>query len=772
MKFPAAKASLPPSGVLIVALLVLSPLAAHGISSGGSTPKLEPASACGCSSSQAASGSGAVSQFFPRPPPIFQNYDEQLGITFTQNFTSIEYNVTALEQVDPSLGTGPAYLVNGLTAAGYWYQVGVSWDWAPGVNPGTGLDMNYEVWDDLGDSVFPADDQGGLSAFSGPVNPGDIIELSLYFSGAGNVVMQANDTDTGASASATYSGEGSSYFIGLPGSVANSNGYFSGLMTEWYHGLPYFADEDPILYSDPASPLTSAWMWMDEFDASNSSLVFADATTAPVSLTPAGTFQEFSYNGTTEFADAYELATGALPQAGLSSSSVPLVMSFDISGGGEGYTAPVLHYTSGGELRAAILTGTPTLYFVDSGTRWNVSATLGGSGPTLRWETDQETTEVAAELSSSQLVYHFQEYVTFLYTVEGGGSGYSPPSVSYSTFGQNSSVATGVGIWADLGSDYQYQNPLPGSSGDERWFAVPEGSVTRTSQVDVTYYNEYLVTFDLSFKDTELLPAVSLVSSSAGMVYSTTAVQGANREWLDSGASYALPQSYVIQAGQRFFTNSTYSGEVTGSATLDLVYEHQFYEQIVASPTQAGTLSTGAGWYDSGTVLQLSVVASDGWQFEAWQGSGSDSVSGSQSDLSLTVGPGAPSNETAIFYAGVTIRAEGPSSVSYADGPVSGTVSGGSSKVVFVLPESTITLKQAPVPVFTSDLGWSGASNSTSPTVSIRVDAPTSIEASSDYNALGIVASLVLLAAIVVAATVLYRRKGTSSESPEGPAER
>src|SRR5208283_1988338 len=75
-------------------------------------------------------------------PPIQSNYDEQIGLTFTQNLTTLAYNVTAVEQTDPTLGTGAAYLLNGLTNAGYWYQVGVSWDWNPGQTPGTGFGMN------------------------------------------------------------------------------------------------------------------------------------------------------------------------------------------------------------------------------------------------------------------------------------------------------------------------------------------------------------------------------------------------------------------------------------------------------------------------------------------------------------------------------------------------------------------------------------------------------------------------------------------------------
>ena len=51
-------------------------------------------------------------------------YDEQLGTTFTQNFTSLAYKVTALAQTGTD-GYGPAYLLNGLGNTGYWYQVGL-----------------------------------------------------------------------------------------------------------------------------------------------------------------------------------------------------------------------------------------------------------------------------------------------------------------------------------------------------------------------------------------------------------------------------------------------------------------------------------------------------------------------------------------------------------------------------------------------------------------------------------------------------------------------
>jgi hypothetical protein len=127
------------------------------------------------------------------------------------------YNVTAVSQVD-SDGYGPAYLLNGLSDTGYWYQVGLSWNWPIS----SGFNMNYEVFNPRGRSIDPASG-GGLSSFSGTVNEGDTVLLNLYFSG-GNVVMLAYDYNTGASAEQTFSQEGSSYFVGLTSSLLTVSG--------------------------------------------------------------------------------------------------------------------------------------------------------------------------------------------------------------------------------------------------------------------------------------------------------------------------------------------------------------------------------------------------------------------------------------------------------------------------------------------------------------------------------------------------------------------
>lgn len=258
-------------------------------------------------------------------PPAM--YDEQLGTTFTESFTGISYNVTATQQSDVN-GYGPAYLLNGLSSAGYWYQVGLSFDWpysTGGYNPGFG--MNYEVFSPTGTSVFPTSGGGGLASMS--VNPGDLVLLNLYFSGR-NVVMLARDWNTSSTVSEAFNADRATSFIGLTGSVSNQNGFFTGLMTEWYHADAYYGNEEEVIYSDYNFDLSSGWMWMDEFDISNNHLLFSSETNGPVTYSSPNQLHQFSSNGASEAGDAYEFITGFQSPAALAAVGTSRPISADI----------------------------------------------------------------------------------------------------------------------------------------------------------------------------------------------------------------------------------------------------------------------------------------------------------------------------------------------------------------------------------------------------------------------------------------------------------
>lgn len=254
-----------------------------------------------------------------RSPPLARayptlSYDEQVGVTFSDNFPKLAFNVTAVAQSDPTTGTGPAYLLNGLTDVGFWYQVGLSYNW-PG-SGGTalhGFRMSFEVFSPYypycNGSIFPTACGGGLDNLV--VNPGDTVQLSLQFSG-GNVEMRAQDWNTGSAASESYSSEGASQFVGLD-SPANTYGFFTGLMTEQYFSTPYYGAGRQVVYRQTGLVISSGTLWMDEFNTNPLQPVFSDQKPSLVDFSNTVLLQYFASHGTAEAASSNELVTGLTP---------------------------------------------------------------------------------------------------------------------------------------------------------------------------------------------------------------------------------------------------------------------------------------------------------------------------------------------------------------------------------------------------------------------------------------------------------------------------
>jgi len=356
-------------------------------------------------------------------------YDEQLGTTFTQNFASLAYNVMAVAQSD-TYGYGPAYLLNGLGDTGYWYQIGLSYDWpftAGGYNPGFG--MNYEVFDPQGGSIFPSSG-GGLSTIQ--VNPGDTVLLSLNFSASGrDVVMMAKDRNTQSANSVSFSSEKATSFKGLTNSF-EQNGFFTGLMTEWYHVEPYLANEGEVAYSTNTKPLSSAWMWMDEFSVAGAGLVFSDATRLPVTFSSSPSqLQPFHSNGAYEAVDSFEFVTGFQPPPVQVSRPIPQPVSSDVGQlvsftcGATGGIPPFTYSWTFGD--GSGTTGQNVNHTFNSPGAMNVQCTVIDSLQT----TSQNATAIMVVLDPSIILQtahptsvDMGQTVTFTAQVTGGSGGY------------------------------------------------------------------------------------------------------------------------------------------------------------------------------------------------------------------------------------------------------------------------------------------------------------------------------------------------------------
>lgn len=124
--------------------------------------------------------------------------------------------------------------------------------------------------------------------------------------------MYAKDWNTKATVYESYSGEGTTKFIGSH-SIRPDKYSFTGLMTEWYHVNPSSGGEQRVTYSNFSFPLSSAWMWMDEWDPSNPgwSGAWSDYTLNPVQYSSnPSQFQSFTSHTFTVASNAYEFVTG------------------------------------------------------------------------------------------------------------------------------------------------------------------------------------------------------------------------------------------------------------------------------------------------------------------------------------------------------------------------------------------------------------------------------------------------------------------------------
>jgi hypothetical protein len=437
-------------------------------------------------------------------------YDQQLGMTFVEDFVSLAYNVTAVDQTDP-YGYGPAYLLNGLSNLGYWYQVGISYNWPfAGISGySQGFAFNYQVFAPNQSSVYPRNGGGGLEAFSGPVYSGDTILLVLSFYN-NYVVMYAFDWDTNAEAIQVFSAEDAQYFEGSPYGPSNQNGYFTGLMTEWYHPEPYYSYNCKVTYSNEEYPLVAAWMWMDEYDPYDYSWTGAWFTTT---TTPIDLFQNPYQLHTLGFGDiietctAFQFSTGSIAQLQTTITIIPASQTISLSE--NNYFT--IYYTLNGRLRTIHNRGESLNFNADNGSNIIISGTSSGSSPVESWVLNSKfsnTTIVAG--SDVTFVYYdlLPQLVSFTVSDGANAPNYT---ITYFAAPQSSSPDHTL-LRIDMSipsSTYQTIMVARGTTvsipatisetPEERWAMISDSSwkITSSNQIParIMYQHQFLLSF-------------------------------------------------------------------------------------------------------------------------------------------------------------------------------------------------------------------------------------------------------------------------------------
>jgi hypothetical protein len=636
-------------------------------------------------------------------PPA--TYDEQLGTTFTQNFPSIAYNVTAVSQAD-SYGYGPAYLLNGLSNDGYWYQVGLSFDWpyaTGGYNQG--FSVIYEVFNSAGNSIYGP----GLLSFSSPVNSGDLVLLSLY-SNNGIVYMYAEDWNSGAVEYTSYADSQTSYFAGSVSSFYNSNGFFTGLMTEWYHVNPYSGDESQVTYSDSLA-LSSAWMWMDEWEPGNRnwSGTWSAYTPGPVTYSSNPTqLHSLSSHGATEYSSAYEFITGSIVSQMTSITLLPAGGSTPLSSTNEF----AVSFTSGGQQQITYAQNGTLTFTADSGTNAVISGVSNGSGilngtsPTEEWVLNSQGASVTVTAGSTATLYYYDLLSQpVAYVVLGSGNispmltYYTAPSTSSS---QSNPTVTAMSlpyfwqqvIWTLRGTIVSVSNNILGTAQDQWATPISSWSISQANQIyyDIGYYHQYQVTAAYSTSDDSVPSSnITLSGTQFGSSYQlplTTTNQtiwlDENTAWLTSGAVYAG------SAVERWVSSAGTSGNVTSAITINPTFAHQYYLTVAS----AYGSSSGSGWYDSGSAAYAglsagTVAGSTGTQyvFSSWSGAASGSNYAQSNALTMNSPETATANWNTQYQLMIT-------SNSGSVNPASGWFNAGSSITIYAVSPSVVPGEQ------------------------------------------------------------------------------
>jgi hypothetical protein len=333
-------------------------------------------------------------------------YDQQLGMTFCEDFSSLAYNVTAVDQTDP-YGYGPAYLLNGLSNEGYWYQVGISYNWPySGINGySQGFAFNFQVFAPNQTAVYPRNGGGGLQPFFGEVNPGDTILLTLSFYGD-NVIMYAQDWNTDAYSLQIFSAQGAYYFVGSPYAPSNNNGFFTGLMTEWYHAEPYYQAHSKVTYSNYDFELAAAWMWIDEYDPYNYSWTgaYMSTTAGPTIFTQTPKqIHTFTFAGLTQTCNAYEFNTGTIIPTQTTITLIPDNRAALLSASNQ-FT---LWYTLNGRQHTTYAKDGAKTLTSDSNTSIILSPTSNGSSSNEQWVLNSNGTTVAVPSGSTTILVYY-----------------------------------------------------------------------------------------------------------------------------------------------------------------------------------------------------------------------------------------------------------------------------------------------------------------------------------------------------------------------------
>ncbi len=226
-------------------------------------------------------------------------------------------------------------------------------------------------------------------------------------------------------------------------------------------------------------------------------------------------------------------------------------LNYTIMGQGRGYSNPILRYTSFGTSSRTLLTNSPSVYWMDSGTSWRTNFQLSGSSASERWATAQATDGIATTSDQIDFDYFNQYALSLDYTIMLGGSP-PAPMLNYTVFGMPNSTAlneTPTSYWVDADSSWLLTKSLqlPSTATSERWVTNATTTVDSVSGVfnqTAVYVHQYYLLDQLNdVRGGSLSTAAGWYNARNNISIAATANPGWEFvSWAGSGArSYSGP---------------------------------------------------------------------------------------------------------------------------------------------------------------------------------------------------------------------------------------
>ena len=185
------------------------------------------------------------------------------------------------------------------------------------------------------------------------------------------------------------------------------------------------------------------------------------------------------------------------------------------------------------------------------------------------------------------------------------------------------------------------------------------GGLTKTATYTLTVQNVAVVTFSATGLSSDASGVVLVVDGSSyyygdlPKTFSWAIGSTHTFEWKTPIASSTSGKQYAWVSTSGLSTARSGSINVPSSGgSVAATYKTQYYLTMQVSPSGAGSVSPGSGWYDAGSSVQISATASSGYAFTVWTASGSGSYAGTANPASVTMN--GPIVETANFVPWLT----------------------------------------------------------------------------------------------------------------------